>query len=79
MAAQIAQSRRSRVSCLLKRRFFNHPFWMEKRVYSKAEAWLDLIQTVSRFEETETSQLMAGNRIVSWKRGQVPAAIQVSG
>ena len=25
------------------RKFQDHPFWKEKRVYSKAEAWIDLL------------------------------------
>lgn len=58
----------------LKRRFFNHPFWKEKRVFSKAEAWLDMIQT-ARFEESE-AMTIAGNRKISWKRGQLPASVR---
>lgn len=37
------------------RKFFNeHEFWKEKRKYSKAEAWIDLMQSARYGEEPET-------------------------
>ena len=31
----------------INRKLFNHTFWKENRIYSKAEAWIDLIQLMS--------------------------------
>jgi hypothetical protein len=56
------------------RTLFNHPFWKEKREFSKLEAWLDLIVS-ARFEETETTELIDG-KMISWTRGQLPASIR---
>lgn len=59
---------------LLHRRFFDHHFWREKRELSKAEAWVDLIQS-ARFKKGENSILHNG-QIVKWKRGQLVASIR---
>lgn len=58
----------------LSRGFFAHPFWSEKRVFSRAEAWLDLIRE-SRFVETTNKQVI-GNELLEWGRGQLPASIR---
>jgi hypothetical protein len=71
----------------LSRKFFNHPYWKEKRVYSPAEAWLDLISS-ARFEpkperihvrmnfiEINRGELRASQRFLSerwgWSLGKV--------
>lgn len=38
----------------LSRKFFENPLWKEARVYSRAEAWLDLIQ-MARFDSSNES------------------------
>jgi len=58
----------------LKRRFFNHKFWTEDRVYSKAEAWLDLIQA-ARFEVSQGKQLI-GMKMILWNRGELVASVR---
>lgn len=57
----------------LNRRVFEHYLWCEDRDFSKFEAWLDLLQS-ARFEDSETKQ-MIGGRLMTWKRGQLPASI----
>lgn len=54
----------------LSRGFFNNPFWTEKRCYSKAEAWLDLIQ-MARFDKTKE---VIKNNIVELEVGQLPVS-----
>jgi hypothetical protein len=55
----------------LNRKFFQHPFWSEARLYSRAEAWLDLIQ-LARFEES-TTEMLGGKRF-ELQRGELPAS-----
>lgn len=54
----------------LARRFFEHDIWMEPREFSKAEAWLDLIQSARWSDGTQ----MIGNKIIRVKRGQLIAS-----
>ena len=54
------------------RKIFEHLFWCEDRVYSRFEAWLDIIQC-TRFEDTE---LLIGNRLITVKRGQLPVSLR---
>jgi hypothetical protein len=61
----------------LKRSFFNHFLWKEKRTFSKCEAWLDMIQQ-ARFEQSEAKQLIGG-KLIKWKRGQLVASIRFLG
>jgi hypothetical protein len=58
----------------ISRMLFIHPFWKEKRTFSKLEAWLDLIVS-ARFEESEATELIDG-KMISWKRGQFPASLR---
>lgn len=51
----------------ISRSLFEHPLWCEERVYSKFEAWIDLLQS-SRFEDTKQ---IIGNRMLNVKRGQI--------
>ena len=50
------------------RTIFEHPFWCEDRVYSRLEAWLDII-----FEDAE---LLIGSRLITVKRGQLPVSLR---
>jgi len=56
----------------ISRKIFEHQFWCEGRVYSRFEAWLDLLQS-TRFEDTK---LLIGNRFIDVKRGQVPVSLR---
>jgi len=56
----------------ISRRIFEHPFWCEDRVFSRFEAWLDIVQS-ARFEDT--NQLI-GNRFIEVKRGQVLVSLR---
>lgn len=57
----------------LSRKYFDHPFFTEKREYSKAEAWLDLIQ-ICAYEEGN-SMLWKG-KVIVWGRGQIVASVR---
>ena len=61
----------------INRKIFQHPFWNEKRIFSKFEAWLDLIAS-ARFEESEATEIISG-KMVSWTRGQFPASLRYLG
>lgn len=54
------------------RRFFDHPLWNEKRVFSKAEAWLWMLKTANFSEEY--TQLIVGKPGIKLKRGQLVAS-----
>lgn len=56
----------------ISRSLFEHPLWCEERIYSKFEAWLDLLQS-SRFEDTKQ---IIGNRMMDVKRGQIPISLR---
>lgn len=58
----------------INRRLFKHPFWEEKRPFSRFEAWLDLCQS-ARFEITEARRLIDG-KLVVWYRGELPASLR---
>ena len=50
----------------ISRRLFEHQLWCEERVFSRFEAWLDILQS-ARFEDTKQ---LIGNRLIEVKRGQ---------
>lgn len=54
----------------LSRKYFDNFLWKEPRVYSKAEAWLDLIYS-ARFE---ASTELINNRVIEVHRGEIPAS-----
>ena len=56
----------------ISRRLFEHRFWCEERIFSRFEAWLDILQS-TRFEDTA---LFTGNRQVEIKRGQMPVSLR---
>ena len=56
----------------ISRKIFEHQFWCEDRVYSRFEAWIDIIQ-ITRVEDTE---LLIGNRLTTVKRGQLPVSLR---
>jgi len=56
----------------LNRKFFNHSFWKEDRVYSLAEAWLDLIAS-ARFE-VAPEKIVVKMQIITIQRGELRAS-----
>lgn len=54
----------------LNRKFFDNFLWNEARNYSKAEAWLDLIQS-ARFEAS--TEIISG-KVIELQRGELPAS-----
>lgn len=56
----------------LARRLFEHPFWQEKREFSKAEAWLDLIQSA----QWKPGQVSVKGKIILLKRGQAQGSLR---
>lgn len=56
----------------ISRKMFENRFWKEERVYSKAEAWIDLIQS-TRFEaDTE----IINNKFIEVQRGENAVSIR---
>lgn len=56
----------------LNRGFFENPFWKEERIYSLAEAWIDLIQS-ARFEVAPT-KIVCGMKTLTINRGELRAS-----
>ena len=56
----------------INRRIFEHRFWCEGRVFSRFEAWLDILQS-ARFEDTKQ---LIGNRLIEVKRGQMLVSLR---
>lgn len=56
----------------ISRKLFEHSFWCEDRIYSRFEAWFDLLQC-ARFESTK--QLING-KLIKVKRGQLPISLR---
>lgn len=57
----------------INRKLFEHSFWKENREYSRAEAWIDLIQLVSF---TPDNKRMIDGVLIKWGRGQYPVSIR---
>lgn len=53
----------------INRKLFENSFWKEERIYSRAEAWIDLIQMMSF---TENNKKLIDGVMISWGRGQYP-------
>ena len=56
----------------INRKLFSHPFWNEKRTYSKAEAWIDLLQ-MARYDDSEGKVITQG-KIITYSRTELPAS-----
>lgn len=56
------------------RKFFEHWLWKEKRVFSKAEAWLDLLRRARWQAEPEKTLFMG--ELIEIKRGQLVASVR---
>jgi hypothetical protein len=55
----------------INRKLFDNPIWKENRVYSRAEAWIDLIQLVSY---TPNNKRIIDGVMVMWGRGEYPVS-----
>lgn len=58
----------------ISRKLFESHLWLEEREFSKAEAWLDLIQS-ARFEANST-KVIVGCKVIEICRGEFPATIR---
>jgi hypothetical protein len=58
----------------LSRKFFSNYYWLEKRTFSNAEAWLDLV-CQARFEAARIRKLVNGREIVL-SRGEIHASLR---
>lgn len=58
----------------LSRKFFEHELWQEPRVFSRAEAFADLLRR-TRFE-ANTSTILIGAQSIEIRRGEVVASIR---
>lgn len=56
----------------ISRRLFEHHLWCEERIFSRFEAWLDILQS-ARFEDTKQ---LIGNRLIEVKRGQMLVSLR---
>jgi len=45
------------------RKIFDHPFWTEKRSFSKMEAWLDILAN-TQFEREPKTRIIKGQKII---------------
>lgn len=59
----------------LNRKFFDHFLWKEKREYSKAEAWIDMIEQARYIEEGHAERII-NSKLITWTYGQFPASVR---
>jgi len=45
------------------RKFFDHPFWVEKRAFSKSEAWIDILAN-TQYEKAPQQRLVRGRVVI---------------
>lgn len=50
----------------LHRKFAEHPLWSKRRIFSEAEAWIDILMEVNHTER----KVLIGGRVITCKRGQ---------
>jgi len=61
----------------ISRRLFVHQFWKQKRVFSYAEAWIDLIQ-MARFDP-EPGKVLINSKMVVLNRGEAAVSLRFLG
>lgn len=59
----------------ISRKLFNNFLWMENREFSRAEAWIDLLQ-LARFEANSTKEIING-RVIEYERGERPLSLRL--
>lgn len=57
------------------RNFFEGKYWKQKRVFSQAEAWIDLVRS-ARFEIEPETRILSNGRYITIKRGEIHASIR---
>lgn len=57
----------------ISRKLFENQLWKQKRVFSWAEAWLDLIQ-MARYEETEGKVITGDGKVIKYYRTEIVAS-----
>lgn len=57
------------------RNFFEGKYWKQKRVFSQAEAWIDLVRS-ARFEIEPETRILSSGRYITIKRGEIHASIR---
>lgn len=57
------------------RKFFEGKYWEQKRIYSQAEAWIDLVR-MARFEVEPETRILPSGRYITIKRGEIHASIR---
>lgn len=57
------------------RNFFEGKYWKQKRVFSQAEAWIDLVRA-ARFEIEPETRILSSGRYITIKRGEIHASIR---
>lgn len=56
------------------RKIFRHEFWLQKRSFSRFEAWLDLLAT-ARFDNSEGKVMLNGS-LIKFYRGELVASVR---
>ena len=56
----------------INRGLFKHYLWEERRVYSKFEAWIDILQMASF---TDNNSNIINGSLCKWNRGQYPVSV----
>ena len=59
----------------LSRKIFEHSYWKQKRSYSYAEEWIDLIQ-MARYDENPFVKVLTCSRQLTINRGEIRASIR---
>lgn len=59
----------------ISRKLFNNFLWKEDREFSRAEAWLDLLQ-LARFEANSTKEIIKG-KVIEYGRGERPLSLRL--
>ena len=65
----------SKIRIPISRKLFNNFLWEEKREFSRAEAWIDLLQ-LARFEANSTKEIING-RVIEYERGERPLSLRL--
>src|ERR1700749_2506671 len=61
----------------ISRKLFKHGFWLEDRVYSRFEAWLDML-ALARYENRAFTPVI-NNQLVTYNSGQLAASLRFLG
>lgn len=59
----------------ISRKLFTNFLWEEKREFSRAEAWIDLLQ-LARFEANSTKEIING-KVIEYERGERPLSLRL--